>query len=504
MSSDNKGTHMQQTSLGNGGNGAADKVKTGAARYKAGVMKYAQMGYWDSGYVPKDTDILALFRITPQEGVDPIEAAAAVAGESSTATWTVVWTDRLTACDRYRAKAYKVEQVPGSPDQYFAYIAYDLNLFEPGSIANVTASIIGNVFGFKPLRALRLEDMRFPTAYVKTFKGPATGIVVERERLDKFGRPLLGATIKPKLGLSGKNYGRVVYEALKGGLDFTKDDENINSQPFMHWRDRFLNCMEAVNRAQAATGELKGHYLNVTAGTMEDMYERAEFAKELGSVIVMIDLVIGYTAIQSMANWSRKNDMILHLHRAGHSTYTRQKNHGISFRVICKWMRLAGVDHIHAGTVVGKLEGDPASVQGFYNVLRENSNPVDLQKGIFFEQDWAGLPGVMPVASGGIHAGQMHQLLTYLGEDTVLQFGGGTIGHPMGIQAGATANRVALEAMVLARNEGKDIWNEGPQILANAAKDCAPLKAALDTWGEITFNYTSTDTLDFVPTPTPA
>ncbi len=114
----------------------------------------------------------------------------------------------------------------------------------------------------------------------------------------------------------------------KGGLDFTKDDENINSQPFMHWRDRFLYCIEAVNRAQAATGEVKGTYLNVTAGTMEAMYERAEFAKELGSVIVMIDLVIGYTAIQSMSNWARRNDMILHLHRAGHSTYTRQKNHG--------------------------------------------------------------------------------------------------------------------------------------------------------------------------------
>src|SRR6267154_5324789 len=195
---------------------SADSVMTDIKkRYSAGVLEYRQMGYWDSGYQPRDTDILALFRITPQEGVDPIEAAAAVAGESSTATWTVVWTDRLTACDRYRAKAYKVEPVPGSPDQFFAYIAYDINLFEPGSIANVTASIIGNVFGFKPLRALRLEDMRFPTAYVKTFAGPATGIVVERERLDKFGRPLLGATVKPKLGLSGKNYGRVVYEALK-------------------------------------------------------------------------------------------------------------------------------------------------------------------------------------------------------------------------------------------------------------------------------------------------
>ncbi|MEQ8517376.1 MAG: form I ribulose bisphosphate carboxylase large subunit [Chromatocurvus sp.] len=475
-----------------------------AERYRAGVMKYAEMGYWEPHYEPIDTDIIALFRITPQDGVDPIEAAAAVAGESSTATWTVVWTDRLTACERYRAKAYRVDPVPGEPEQYFAYIAYDLDLFEPGSIANLTASIIGNVFGFKPLKALRLEDMRIPVAYVKTFDGPPTGIVVERERLDKFGRPLLGATVKPKLGLSGKNYGRVVYEALRGGLDFTKDDENINSQPFMHWRERFQYCMEAVNRAQAVTGEIKGHYLNVTAATMEDMYERAEFARELGSCIVMIDLVIGYTAIQSMSRWARRNDMILHLHRAGHSTYTRQKTHGISFRVISKWMRLAGVDHIHAGTVVGKLEGDPNSVQGFYNVLRETHNPVDLSRGVFFEQDWAGMNKVMPVASGGIHAGQMHQLLHYLGEDVVLQFGGGTIGHPMGIAAGATANRVALEAMVLARNEGKDIWNEGPDILQQAANSCRPLAAALDTWGDVTFDYTSTDTLDFVPTATPS
>ncbi|MDX6524899.1 MAG: ribulose-bisphosphate carboxylase large chain, partial [Gaiellales bacterium] len=65
-------------------------------RWTAGVTPYAEMGYWDPDYEPKDTDILAAFRITPQDGVDAIEAAAAVAGESSTATWTVVWTDRLT------------------------------------------------------------------------------------------------------------------------------------------------------------------------------------------------------------------------------------------------------------------------------------------------------------------------------------------------------------------------------------------------------------------------
>jgi ribulose-bisphosphate carboxylase large chain len=233
---------------------------------------------------------------------------------------------------------------------------------------------------------------------------------------------------------------------------------------------------------------------------MEEMVRRAEFAKNLGSVIVMVDLVVGYTAIQSIANWARDNDIILHMHRAGHGTYTRQKSHGISFRVIAKWLRLAGVDHLHAGTAVGKLDGDPMTVQGYYNICRETRNEVDLPRGLFFEQDWGGIRKVMPVASGGIHAGQMHQLLDLFGDDVCLQFGGGTIGHPMGIQAGATANRVALEAMVLARNEGRDIRTEGPQILRDAAAWCQPLRAALDTWGDVTFDYTSTDTSDFVPT----
>ncbi len=481
-----------------------DGKKKTKSRWDAGVTPYAEMGYWDPDYEPKDTDILCAFRITPQEGVDPIEAAAAVAGESSTATWTVVWTDRLTPYERYQAKAYSVEEVPGTPGQFIALIAYDIDLFEEGSIANLTSSIIGNVFGFKPLKALRLEDMRIPVAYVKTFPGPPHGIVMEREYLDKFGRPLIGATTKPKLGLSAKNYGRVVYEALRGGLDFTKDDENINSQPFMRWRDRYIHAMEAVQRAQAATGEVKGHYLNVTAATMEDMYERAEFAKEVGSIIIMQDLTVGYTAMSSMSHWCRANGMILHLHRAGHGTYTRQKSHGVSFRVIGKWCRLLGVDHIHAGTVVGKLEGDPAMIMGYYKVLRDGYNKKDLSQGIYFDQDWASMPGVMPVASGGIHAGQMHQLLHYLGEDSILQFGGGTIGHPMGIAAGASANRTAVEAIIQARNEGRDYYTEGPDILVEAAKGCPELNAALEVWKDITFNYTSTDTADVVVTPTSA
>src|SRR6476619_3155905 len=105
-------------------------AETTNERYKSGVIPYKKMGYWQPDYEPIETDVVALFRITPQPGVDADEAAAAVAGESSTATWTVVWTDRLTAHENYQAKAYDVSPVPGREGEYIAKIAYDLDLFE--------------------------------------------------------------------------------------------------------------------------------------------------------------------------------------------------------------------------------------------------------------------------------------------------------------------------------------------------------------------------------------
>jgi ribulose-bisphosphate carboxylase large chain len=163
---------------------------------------------------------------------------------------------------------------------------------------------------------------------------------------------------------------------------------------------------------------------------------------------------------------------------------------------------MIGVDHIHAGTVVGKLEGDPGMIKGYYDVCRERFNKANPETGLFFDQDWASLASVMPVASGGIHAGQMHQLLHYLGEDSVLQFGGGTIGHPMGIAAGATANRVAVEAIIKARNEGADYFSDGTDILNDAAKGVPELASALEVWKDITFDFESTDTADVLATPT--
>ena len=88
-----------------------------------------------------------------------------------------------------------------------------------------------------------------------------------------------------------------------------------------------------------------------------------------------------------------------------------------------------------------------------------------------------------------------------LGEDVVLQFGGGTIGHPMGIQAGATANRVALGGDDPRAQRGTRLsCTKDRRSSPRPPDSCTPLKAALEVWKNVTFNYESTDTPDYVPT----
>jgi ribulose-bisphosphate carboxylase large chain len=464
--------------------------------YDAGVKDYRET-YWMPDYEPTATDLLACFKITPQPGVPREEAAAAVAAESSTGTWTTVWTDLLTDLDHYKGRAYSIEDVPGDDTCFYAFIAYPIDLFEEGSVVNVFTSLVGNVFGFKAIRALRLEDVRFPIAYVLTCNGPPNGIQVERDKMNKYGRPLLGCTIKPKLGLSAKNYGRAVYECLRGGLDFTKDDENVNSQPFMRWNHRFDFVMEAIHKAEQETGERKGHYLNVTAPTPQEMFKRAEYAKDLGAPIIMHDYITGgFCANTGLAQWCRDNGMLLHIHRAMHAVLDRNPHHGIHFRVLAKILRLSGGDHLHTGTVVGKLEGDREATLGWIDLLRESFIKEDRSRGIFFDQDWGHMPGVFAVASGGIHVWHMPALVSIFGDDAVLQFGGGTLGHPWGNAAGAAANRVALEACVAARNQGREIEREGKDILTEAARSSPELRIAMETWKEIKFEFDTVDKLD--------
>ena len=154
--------------------------------------------------------------------------------------------------------------------------------------------------------------------------------------------------------------------------------------------------------------------------------------------------------------------MLLHVHRAMHAVIDRQKDHGIHFRVLAKWLRLAGGDHLHTGTVVGKLEGDRQATLGVHRPAARGLRRRRPSRGIYFDQDWASLPaGACRSPPAASTSGTCPPWSTIFGDDSVLQFGGGTLGHPGAAGAGATANRVALEACVKARNEGRDLHGGG-------------------------------------------
>ena len=174
--------------------------------------------------------------------------------------------------------------------------------------------------------------------------------------------------------------------------------------------------------------------MNVTAGTMEEMYERAEFAKEIGSDHhhdrphdrLHRDPVDGQVVPRERHDPAPPPRGPRHLHPPEDPRRQLPRDRQV---VPPDGRRPHPRRHGRR-----QARGRPARRRRASTTrCATTSSRRTRSYGIFFDQDWASMPGVMPVASGGIHAGQMHQLLHYLGEDVILQFGGGTIGHPMGI-----------------------------------------------------------------------
>ncbi|MGB9713070.1 MAG: ribulose-bisphosphate carboxylase large subunit [Dissulfurimicrobium sp.] len=436
----------------------------GTITAEKGVKPYAD-AYFKPDMEPGDDYILVAFKIRPRKDVDIIEAASAACAESSTGTWTEI--DREIS-GRLPSYVYRVE---GD----MAYVAYHPDLVEKGSLSNILSSLAGNIFGMKAVDGIRIEDMRFPKEIVKSFPGPVQGIQGVRELLGVYDRPLTGSTIKPKLGLTAKEHAKRCYETLRGGLDTVKDDENLGSQGFNPFDDRVRYTLEMVRKAEAETGERKGYWCNVTAGDTEEMLRRAALVKEHGGRFVMIDFVVaGFTAVASLRKEiERMGGLALHGHRAMHAAYDRVPYHGVDYRVISKWARMIGLDHIHMGTGVGKLEGTRTELAERLEILRERNSKV--VNGMRFMQPWEDLKPVFPVASGGLHPGHVPILFDIFGKDAIWAFGGGVHGHPRGSQAGAAAVREAVEGVVAGKS------------LDQIARQSRELREALAIWAEVKF-----------------
>jgi ribulose-bisphosphate carboxylase large chain len=296
----------------------------------------------------------------------------------------------------------------------------------------------------KTLKNLRLIDVHFPERMIKSFDGPKFGVPGIRRKFRIKKRPLLGTIVKPKLGLNESEHARSAYESWIGGLDIVKDDENLTSMSFNHFEKRVTETLKMRDRAEQKTGEGKFYMPNITAETNE-MLKRAEFVKNHGGEYVMVDIVsVGWSGLQTLREANDDLNLIIHAHRAGHATFTKNPKHGISMLVVAKLARLIGVDQIHVGTAnVGKMGGDETSE--IEDVI-ESKFVTELKGGHVLEQFWYNIKPVFAVASGGLHPGSLPKLLGKMGNNIIIQAGGGVHGHPRGSEAGARAMRQALEA----------------------------------------------------------
>lgn len=416
--------------------------------------------YIDLKYEPGKNDLICLFRIEPDKGISIKKAAENVAAESSVGTWTEV----KTMNPEIRKLGSKVFEIKGS----YVKIAYPLELFEPGNMPQILSSIAGNVFGMKVVKNLRLEDVGWPENLIKSFKGPMYGIGGIRKLLKTSKRPLTGTIIKPKLGLNEVNHAKVAYEAWIGGIDTVKDDENLSSQPFNNFSKRITETLKMRDLAEKETGERKMYMPNITA-EMDTMLERANFVKECGGEYAMVDIItVGWSALQTLRKANDDLKLVLHAHRAGHATFTRNKKHGISMVVIGDIARLIGVDQIHIGTIVGKMQGMKEEI---LTTEEEIEKKIIKEQSHCLAEDWLNIKPVFAVCSGGLHPGMVPYLVKTLGNDIIIQAGGGVHGHKLGTTAGAKAMRQAVDAVM--QNAS----------LKDYAKSHKELAIALKQWG---------------------
>lgn len=398
--------------------------------------------------INKKNYLVAVFRLEEREGEDFLETAGGVAAESSVGTWTGVKTEKEKSWQKLHGRVFWADR-----KEKIIKIAYPVFLFEAGNISQLLSSCAGNIFGLKEIKCLRLLDLEFPESYVAGFLGPKYGIEGFRKRAGVKKRPVIGSIVKPKIGLTVGEQVEVVKEVYLGGGDFVKDDENLTSLEFNNFYERVKRILDMMRR----NGFLKKkiYAFNVTA-SFKEMVKRAKYVEKMGGNCIMVDVVTcGFSAVQAL----REEDInvLIHGHRAMHAALTRGKDFGVSMLFLAKLARLAGVDSLHTGTVVGKMEG------GKDEVLKINN---------FLRKDFFGLKPVLPVASGGLHPGLVGKLIDVLGTEILINFGGGIHGHLQGSRKGAKAVKQAVEARI----KGID--------LETHAKENIELKRALEKWGE--------------------
>ncbi len=395
-------------------------------------------------------------------------AAAAMAADQSTGTYLRVPGETDELLRRFAARVELAETIdsrraPSLPTQArppngvysvgrvkisFAVEAVGANL------PTIIATVVGNLFELRHLTGLKLLDVEFPGELASEFAGPQFGVQGTRDLVGVHVRPIIGAIIKPSIGLSPAETAELVRTIGRAGIDFIKDDELMANPPYAPLKERVAAIMPVINELAEERGRKLMYAFNIS-DRLEEMLQHHDTVADAGGTCVMVSLnTVGYVAVDHLRRHSR---VPIHGHRNGWGLYYRQPAFGMEFAAYQKFWRLAGVDHLHVNGLQNKYcESDKSVVQSIKACLQ----PI-------FENDQA-----MPAVCSGQWGGQAPE--TYRQAETLeLMYlaGAGIFGHPGGPVAGVAAVRQAWQAAAL----GID--------LQEYAKDHEELRQSVEFYG---------------------
>jgi len=428
-----------------------EQVKKAATLQERSVLNR----FVDTSFNPENEKgdlLLASFKVTPPKGESLEEAANHVTLESSTGTWTDVQTETSYTLGLAGTVYHMEPEVEGRAGH--VKVAYPIALFEPGSISQLLSCIGGNIMAMKAVDRIKLMDFSMPRSYLRTFPGPRFGVAGIRRVSNVRGHTLVGTIVKPKTGLFPDEYAEALYNTFRYCC-VVKDDENLSDQSFNPFHLRALLCyrkIRQIERENAKKGihEKKIYLPNVTTTDTVESLARAYYVHDLGARSAMVDIITtGFSTVQALRNFGPP--IIWHGHRAMHASFARVPDHGIDMMAIAKCSRMAGIDELHIGTVVGKMEGEAHEILNYVDALRQDryvpgnyGDGKDEPYQWFLPQDWYGMKPVMPVNSGGLYPKHLIRLKELFGTDTVTTMGGGI--HSYGTVDGAWVARLAAEA----------------------------------------------------------
>jgi ribulose-bisphosphate carboxylase large chain len=380
----------------------------------------------------------------------PLEqAAATMAGEQSTGTFTRVPGETDELRERYAAVVEKIEELgevaapslpgsglPKSGDMKRraakVKLSWPLHNFGP-SLPNLLATIAGNLSELKAFSGLKLLDVTLPPEFLTRYQGPQFAVAGTRRFAGVYDRPMIGTIIKPSVGLSPEATAEQVRGLLEAGVDFIKDDELQADGPECPFEARVAAVMRVINAHADKTGKKVMFAANLT-GDIDEMLDRHDFVLSQGGTCIMASLnSIGLPAMKVLRKHSQ---LPIHGHRNGWGMLGRSPAIGMSFIAYQKLWRVAGIDHVHVNGIDNKFCETNDSVIAS---ARECLTPM-------FQAPHPGCE-IMPVFSSGQTARQVPATFAALGStDCIFAAGGGIMAHPGGPAAGVRALRQAWDA----------------------------------------------------------